>query len=98
MSKMIRPLNDRLLVKRIDAEQKTSGGIIIPDNAQEKPAKGVIVAVGAGKILEDGTRQHPFVKDGDTVLFGKWSGNEIKLNDAEYLLIKEDEIFAVIEH
>lgn len=97
MSKTIKPLNDRVLVKRIEAEQKTSGGILIPDNAKEKPAEGQIIAVGSGKILDDGSRQSLAVKAGDKVLFGKWSGNEIKLDGQEYILMKEDEIFAVVE-
>jgi len=97
MSKSIKPLNDRVLVKRIEAEQKTSGGIIIPDNAKEKPAEGSVVAVGNGKILDSGARQDLSVKAGDKVLFGKWSGSEVKLDGQEYLLMKEEEIFAVVE-
>ena len=97
MSKIIRPLNDRVLVKRFEADQKTSGGILIPDNAKEKPAEGCVVAVGAGKVLENGSRQNLTVKEGDKVLFGKWTGNEVKLDGQEYILMKEDEIFAVVE-
>ncbi|BBH53782.1 MULTISPECIES: co-chaperone GroES [Fluviispira] len=97
MSKSIRPLNDRVLLKRLEAEQKTAGGILIPDNAKEKPVEGKVIAVGNGKILEDGTRQAPAVKSGDKVLFGKWSGNEVKIDGQDYLLIKEEEILAVIE-
>lgn len=97
MSKTIRPLNDRVLVQRLEAEQKTAGGILIPDNAKEKPVEGRVVAVGNGKLLENGQRQSIAVKTGDKVLFGKWSGNEVKLDGQEYLLIKEDEIFAVLE-
>ena len=97
MSKSIRPLNDRILLKRIEAEQKTSGGILIPDNAKEKPIEGKVIAVGSGKVLENGTRQTPALKEGDKVLFGKWSGNEVKINGEEYLLIKEEEILAVVE-
>ena len=97
MSKTIRPLNDRVLLERIEASQKTAGGILIPDNAKEKPVEGRVVAVGNGRILENGKRQTPAVKTGDCVLFGKWSGNEIKLDGKEYLLIKEDEILGVIE-
>lgn len=95
--KTIRPLGDRVLLERIEAEQKTPGGILIPDNAKEKPLEGNIIAVGNGKVLENGTRQSLSVKTGDKVLFGKWSGSEIKLNGKEYLLVKEDEIIAVIE-
>lgn len=97
MSKVIRPLNDRILVKRLEADQKTAGGILIPDNAKEKPAEGCVIAVGNGKLLENGTRQTLSVKEGDTVLFGKWSGNEVKIDGKDYLLVKEDEIFAVLE-
>lgn len=95
--KIIRPLNDRVLVQRLDAEQKTAGGILIPDNAKEKPVEGRVIAVGNGKVLDNGDRQSIYVKAGDKVLFGKWSGNEVKLDGQEYLLIKEDEIFAVLE-
>ena len=95
--KVIRPLNDRVLVQRLDAEQKTAGGILIPDNAKEKPVEGRVIAVGNGKVLDNGDRQAVSVKAGDKVLFGKWSGNEVKLDGQEYLLIKEDEIFAVLE-
>jgi chaperonin GroES len=95
MSKSIRPLNDRLLVQRIEAEQKTSGGILIPDNAKEKPAEGKVIAVGSGKILDDGTRKAIEVKTGDKVLFGKWSGTEVKIDGQDYLLVKEEEILAV---
>jgi chaperonin GroES len=97
MSKSIRPLNDRILLKRLEAEQKTSGGILIPDNAKEKPVEGKVIAVGNGKVLENGARQTPAIKAGDKVLFGKWSGNEVKIDGEEYLLIKEEEILAVIE-
>ena len=97
MSKTIRPLNDRVLLKRIEAEQKTAGGILIPDNAKEKPAEGKVIAVGSGKVLENGTRQVLGVSAGDKVLFGKWSGSEVKMNGEDYLLLKEDEILAIIE-
>jgi chaperonin GroES len=97
MNKSIRPLNDRILLKRIEAEQKTAGGILIPDNAKEKPLEGRVIAVGNGKILDNGTQQSPAVKAGDKVLFGKWSGNEIKIDGEEFLLVKEEEILAVIE-
>ena len=80
MAKSIRPLNDRILVQRIEAEQKTAGGILIPDNAKEKPAEGKVIAVGSGKILEDGNRRPLEVKVGDRILFGKWSGTEVKID------------------
>ena len=93
----IKPLHDRVIVKRVEEEETTKGGIIIPDTAKEKPAEGLIVAVGAGKISEDGTRQAIEVKEGDKVLFGKWGGNEIKIDGKEYLLMKEDDIYGIIE-
>lgn len=97
MAKTIRPLNDRILVQRIEAEEKTAGGILIPDNAKEKPAEGRVVAVGSGKLLESGSRRAPEVKVGDRVLFGKWSGSEVKLEGNEHLLLKEEEILAILE-
>jgi chaperonin GroES len=97
MSKQLRPLNDRILLERLEAEQKTAGGILIPDNAKEKPVEGKVVAVGNGKILENGSRQTLSVKAGDRVIFGKWSGSEVKIDGKEYLLVKEDEILAVVE-
>ena len=97
MAKSVRPLNDRILVERIEAEQKTAGGILIPDNAKEKPIEGRVVAVGSGKVLDDGSRRKLDVKEGDKVLFGKWGGNEIKVDGKDYLLLKEDEVLAIIE-
>lgn len=97
MSKNLRPLNDRILIERLEAEQKTAGGILIPDNAKEKPVEGKVIAVGNGKILENGNRQNMSVKAGDRVIFGKWSGSEVKIDGKEYLLVKEDEILAVVE-
>ncbi len=97
MNKSLRPLNDRILLERLEAEQKTAGGILIPDNAKEKPAEGKVIAVGNGKILENGQRQAISVKAGEKVLFGKWSGSEVKIDGKEYLLLKEDEILAVVE-
>ena len=97
MSKLLRPLNDRILLERLEAEQKTAGGILIPDNAKEKPVEAKVIAVGNGKILENGTRQAMSVKTGDKVIFGKWSGNEVKIEGKDYLLIKEEEILAIVE-
>jgi chaperonin GroES len=92
-----RPLHDRILVERIeDAEQKI-GGIIIPDTAKEKPQQGKVVAVGAGKVKEDGGRIALDVKAGDTILFGKYSGQEIKLDGKEFLIMREEEVLAVLE-
>ena len=92
----IRPLGDRILVKRIKEEEKTKGGIIIPDSAKEKPIEGEVVAVGNGKILENGTKLALDVKAGDKILFGKYSGTEIKIDGQEYLILREDEVLAVI--
>lgn len=97
MAKNIRPLNDRILLKRIEAEEKTAGGILIPDNAKEKPVEATVIAVGNGKLLDDGTRRKLDVKVGDRVLFGKWSGSEVKLDGVDHLLVKEDEILAILE-
>jgi len=93
----IKPLHDRVIVKRIEEEEKTKGGIIIPDTAKEKPAEGKIVAVGNGKVLEDGSRQPLEVKEGDRVLFGKYAGTEIKIDGEEHLIMREDDIIAIVE-
>ena len=92
-----RPLHDRVLVKRLEQEEKTAGGIIIPDTAQEKPMEGKVIAVGAGSRSEDG-KVHPLdVKKGDSILFGKWSGTEVKVNGDELLIMKESDIMGIIE-
>jgi chaperonin GroES len=93
----IRPLQDRLIVKRIDEEDKTKGGIIIPDSAKEKPQEGKVVAVGKGKVGEDGTVQKMDVKKGDVVLFGKYAGTEVNIEGEEHLIIREDDVLGVIE-
>lgn len=93
----IRPLHDRLLVKRIAEEEKSKGGIIIPDTAKEKPIEGQVVAVGNGKILEDGKVRPLEVKKGDRVLFGKYSGTEVKIEGEEHLILREDEVLGIIE-
>jgi len=94
----LRPLQDRLVVKRISEEEKTKGGIIIPDSAKEKPLEGEVIAVGNGKVLENG-KLHPLaVKTGDRVLFGKYSGTEVKLHGEERLILREDEILGIVEH
>jgi chaperonin GroES len=93
----IRPLHDRILVKRIDEEEKTSGGIIIPDSAKEKPQEGRVVSVGNGKIGEDGTVTPLDVKKGDKILFSKYSGSEIDLDGTEHLIMREDDVLAVLE-
>jgi chaperonin GroES len=94
----VRPLHDRIIVQRLEesGEQKI-GGIIIPDSAKEKPQQGKVIAAGAGKVKEDGTRQPLDVKAGDTILFGKYSGQEIKVEAEEYLIMREDEVLAVID-
>ena len=93
----IRPLNDRVLVLRMSEEQKTSGGIIIPDTAKEKPQEGKVIAIGAGRLNEKGERVPLEVKKNDRVLFGKYSGNEIKLDGVEHLIMREDDILAILE-
>ena len=93
----IRPLQDRILVKRLEEQEVKKGGIIIPDTAKEKPQEGMVVAVGSGKIGEDGKRQPMDVKKGDKILFGKYSGSEVKIGDEEYLIIREEEILGIIE-
>ncbi len=92
-----RPLHDRVVVKRIDAEEKTKGGIIIPDTAKEKPQEGEIIAVGSGARDESGKLVPLDVKAGDRVLFGKWSGSEIKIDGADFLVMKESDIIGVLE-
>ncbi len=93
----IRPLADKVLVQRLEAENKTAGGIVLPDTAKEKPQRGKIVAVGEGKILDDGTRQKMQVSKGDAVLFSSYAGSEIKIDGKEYLIMSESDIMAVIE-
>ena len=93
----ITPLHDRLVVKRVEEEQKTAGGIIIPDTAKEKPAEGVVIAVGKGKVQQDGSRRPLDVKKGDRVLFGKYSGTEVKIEGTEHLIMREDDVLGVIE-
>jgi chaperonin GroES len=93
----IRPLQDRVIVKRIEEEEKTKGGIIIPDTAKEKPMEGKVIAVGKGKVLEDGKVHALDVKAGDRVLFGKYSGTEVKIDGEEHLIMREDDILGVIE-
>jgi chaperonin GroES len=96
MATKIRPLQDRVIVKRVKEEEKTRGGIIIPDSAKEKPVEGEVLAVGNGKIV-DGKLVAPDVKAGDRILFGKYSGTEVKLDGEEHLILREDDILGVIE-
>ena len=92
----IRPINDRILVERVKEEQKTAGGIIIPDTAKEKPREGEVIAVGPGKLADNGKRTPLEVKKGDRVLFGKYAGTEIKLDGVEYVFMREDDILGVL--
>jgi chaperonin GroES len=93
----LRPLHDRVLVKRVDSDVKSSGGIIIPDTAQEKPMEGKVISVGAGARGDDGKVQKLDVKKGDRILFGKWSGTEVKIDGDELLIMKESDIMGIIE-
>ena len=93
----IRPLHDRILVKRIEDEEKTKGGIIIPDSAKEKPQEGKVIAVGNGKIADDGTVTPLDVKKGDKILFSKYAGSEVNIEDEEHLIIREDDVLGVLE-
>jgi len=93
----IRPLNDRILVKRVEQEEKTAGGIIIPDSAKEKPAEGEVVAVGNGKLADNGERIAMEVKVGDTVLFSKYGGTDVKIDGEDYLIMREDDVLGIVE-
>ena len=93
----IRPLHDRVVVERLDAESKSAGGIVIPDTAGEKPDQGEVIAVGKGKILEDGKVRPLDVKVGDRILFGKYSGSDIKIDGNEYMIMREDEVLGIVE-
>ena len=93
----MRPLHDRVLIKRLEEEEKSKGGIIIPDTVKEKPQQGKVIAVGKGKTLENGKVMPPDVKEGDKVLFGKYAGTEVKLNGEEHVLMREDDILAVLQ-
>ncbi len=92
-----RPLHDRILIKRLDSEEKTAGGLIIPDTAKEKPMEGEVIAVGEGAYNDDGDRIKPDLKAGDKVLFGKWNGTEVKIDGEDLLIMKESEIMGVLE-
>ena len=93
----IRPLHDRIIVKRVKEEEKTKGGIIIPDTAKEPPIEGDVIAVGSGKVLEDGKVRKLDVKAGDRILFGKYAGTEVKIDGVEHLMLREDDILGVVE-
>ncbi len=94
---MIRPLSDRVLIKRVEPEEEFRGGIVIPDTAKEKPQEGEVVAVGDGKVLDNGTRVEMSVKPGDRILFGKYAGSEVKIEDVEYLIMREEEVLGILE-
>ena len=93
----IQPLADRVLVKALEAEERTKGGIVLPDTAKEKPQRGEVVAVGTGKFLEDGSKKNLEVKVGDKILYGKYAGTEIKVEDQEYLILREEDILAIVK-
>jgi chaperonin GroES len=93
----IKPLHDRILVRRLEEDTKSAGGIIIPDNAKEKPIQGEVVAIGNGKVLDNGEVRAVAVRAGDKILFGKYSGTEVKLDGTEYLVMREDDVMAVLE-
>jgi chaperonin GroES len=92
----LRPLHDRILVRRLEEQEEKRGGIVIPDSAKEKPQQAEVVAVGAGKVLEDGQRAKPDVQAGDRILFGKYSGADVRIDGQEYLILREDEILGVL--
>jgi chaperonin GroES len=96
MAKNVRPLRDRVLLKRAEEQEQKVGGIIIPDTAKEKPLEAEVVAVGTGRILDNGSRVEPAVKAGDKVLIGKWSGTEVKIDGEEYVIVKEDELLGIV--
>jgi chaperonin GroES len=93
----VRPLHDQVVIKRLEAETQTASGIIIPDNAQEKPFQGEVIAVGPGKVLDNGQLREPQVKVGDRILFRKYGGVDVKLNGQEFMMIREDEVLGIIE-
>ncbi len=93
----LRPLHDRIIVERMEGDEKTAGGIIIPDSAKEKPQKGKVIAIGKGRVLEDGSVRTLDLREGDTILFGKYAGTEIKIENADRLIMREDDVLAVVE-
>ena len=93
----IKPINDKVLVKRLEAEEKTAGGIVLPDNAKKQPTEGRVIAVGTGKLLKDGSRAAFQVKEGDRVIFSSYGGTDVKVSGEEYLLLGEDDIYAIVE-
>jgi chaperonin GroES len=97
MSTTVRPLEDRILVKPLDAETKTSSGLFLPESAKEKPMQGKVVAIGPGKLMDNGKRQEPLVKKGDTVVFGKYAGTEIEIKNVKHIIVRENELLGLIE-
>ena len=93
----LKPLDDRVVIEQMEAEEKTAGGIVLPDTAKEKPQQGKIIAVGPGKLLDDGSRAEPAVKKGDVVLYGKYSGTEVTVEKKEYVVMRESDILAILE-
>ena len=93
----LQPLGERLVIQREEGETTTSGGIVLPDSAKEKPARGTVIAIGTGKLLDDGTRSKSQLKEGDRVLFTSYAGETVQIDDVEYLLMREDDILAVVE-
>ena len=93
----LQPLNDRILVKALESQERTKGGLVLPDTAKERPQEGKVIAVGAGKVLEDGTVKTLEVKAGDTVLFGKYAGTEVKVDDNDFLILREDDVLAIVK-
>ena len=94
----LQPLGDRILVNALESRERTKGGILLPDTAKERPQEGKVMAVGHGKVLDDGTVKTPEVKTGDTVLFGKYSGSEVKVDDDEFLIMREEDVLAIVKH
>ena len=97
MATKLTPLHDRVLIRRVEEQESVRGGIIIPDTAKEKPQEGKVIAVGNGKVMEDGTKIPLGVKASDRILFGKYSGSEVRLDDKEYLILREDDVLAILE-
>jgi len=93
----LQPMGERIVIQRVDSEETTAGGIVLPDSAREKPARGTVKAIGSGKLLDDGSRAASQLKEGDTVLFSSYAGETVEIDDVEYLLMREDDVLAVIE-
>ena len=93
----LQPMGERIVVQRVESEEMTAGGIVLPDSAQEKPARGTVVAIGSGKLLDDGSRAESQLKEGDVVLFSSYAGETVEIDDVEYLLMREDDVLAVVE-